>query len=476
VAAEKMNFIVIVSDTMRRDHLGAYGNDWISTPNIDAFAAQSLVFDRAYAASFPTVPHRHDLLTGRFSATYIPWGPLPKDEIVLAQVLDAAGYWTMMVSDTNHTLEHGYFYERGFEGFEWIRGQENDHWKTDPPRLPKCDPGKLRKGTALRHYRNRAHWRDESDTFVARTMATACEWLEGDRGARPFLLYVDTFDPHEPWDAPQKYVDMYDPGYEGDVVDYPHYDYVEGYLSEGELKHIRALYAAEVTLVDRWVGKLLDRIRDLKLLDNTMVLFTADHGFLHGEHGIVGKSILSPKRPWSCIPLYDEISHIPFILRGPGIGSGRSDAIVQPPDIMPTILAAAAVEIPETVQGRSFLPVARGETEEHRPTALSYTFVDRPDAVATITEGRWQGSIRPTKLRPPENEVTLDVDGLPKPVTWNPEDAETPLLYDIETDPHQQDNLAGENPDVVRKLRERFVELLRECDADENIVNAWKED
>lgn len=123
MSKEQMNFIVIVSDTFRRDHLGAYGNKWISTPHIDAFADKALVFDKAYSASFPTVPHRHDLMTGRFTATYMPWAPLPRDETVLAQVLSAAGYTTMMVCGCTHMLENGYHYDRGFEGFEWIRGQ-----------------------------------------------------------------------------------------------------------------------------------------------------------------------------------------------------------------------------------------------------------------------------------------------------------------------------------------------------------------
>ena len=98
-----MNFIVVVSDTLRRDHLGCYGNQWISTPNVDTFAAESQVFDRAYSGSFPTVPHRRDLMTGRYTAAYTPWAALGSDETVLAQVLGEAGY-TSTVSYTHLTL------------------------------------------------------------------------------------------------------------------------------------------------------------------------------------------------------------------------------------------------------------------------------------------------------------------------------------------------------------------------------------
>jgi len=468
-----MNFIVIISDTLRRDHLGCYGNDWISTPHIDAFASGALVFDAAYAASFPTVPHRHDVLTGRFTATYMPWAPLPKRETVLAQVLSGAGYWTMMVSDTNHTLEHGYFYQRGFDGFEWIRGQENDNWKTCEPKLPACDLSRTRKGEALRHYRNRAHWRGEADTFVAVTMATACDWLETNR-RRPFLLYVDTFDPHEPWDPPQHYVDMYDPGYTGEVIDYPRYTYVDGYLSEAELGHCRALYAGEVTLVDRWAGRLLEKIRDLGLLEDTMVIFTADHGFLHGEHGVIGKSLLSPETGWSYLPLYDEISHVPMIVHVPGAAAGRSDAMIQPPDIMPTILEAAGLEIPETVQGRSFLPIAQGKKTAHRERAFSFAYVGQDNTVATVTEGKWQATFWPARPMPTAGREDYAVDGLPKHADLK-RSAREPLLYDLQADPEQTRNLAPDNPELLSRMRRHFVEFLEQCQTDAKIVSCWRE-
>lgn len=86
-----MNVILIYSDTLRRDHLGAYGNDWIKTPNLDRLASESVVFDRAYTASFPTVPNRHDVLTGRFTFTYAEWGPLPDDAVSVGEVLKDNG-------------------------------------------------------------------------------------------------------------------------------------------------------------------------------------------------------------------------------------------------------------------------------------------------------------------------------------------------------------------------------------------------
>ncbi len=471
-----MNFVVIVSDTFRRDHLGVYGNEWISTPHLDAFAEKSLVFDRAYTASFPTVPNRHDLLTGRFTATYIDWAPLPPEETVLAQVLSDTGYTTMMISDTNHTLENGYNYQRGFDGFEWIRGQEGDFWKTGPAEMSACDPKMLRKFGDLPHYRNRAGWRYESDTFVARTMTAAGQWLEDNRSSRPFFLYVDTFDPHEPWDPPAWYVDRYDPGYTGKVIDYPHYDHVEGYLSPEELKHCRALYAGEVTLVDRWVGMLLEKIEDMRLMENTMVIFTADHGFLHGEHGIIGKALQSREAStWSHIPLYDEISHIPFILWMPGVNPGRSDAVIQPPDIMPTILDAAVVEIPPAVQGESFLKVVKGGRNEHRQRAFSFGYAGGADALATVTEGKWQATLFPMKTPTGDEQVSYAVDGLAKQFRAGGDTGED-RLYDLQADPEAQKDVSNEHADVMAELRRRFVDLLVACETGPDIVTRWKVD
>jgi arylsulfatase A-like enzyme len=93
-------------------------------------------------------------------------------------------------------------------------------------------------------------------------------WLEENVECQPFFLYVDTFDPHEPWDPPQWYVDLYDPGYQGEEVIYPQYAPCD-FLSEAEVKHCRALYAGEVTMVDAWVGKLLNRLDDLGLREDT---------------------------------------------------------------------------------------------------------------------------------------------------------------------------------------------------------------
>jgi len=467
-----MNFIVIISDTLRRDHLRCYGNEWISTPNIDRFAARSLLFLNAYSGSYPTVPHRRDVLTGRFTASYTPWAPLSADEVVLPEVLKAGDYLSMMVCDCPHILENGYHYDRGFDGFEWIRGQETDRWKTYPeaPEFP-CDTSKVRNPERLRrrHQRNVACREYESDTFVARTMTEACRWLEKSYTRDRFFLYVDTFDPHEPWDAPQWYVDMYDPGYDGQVVRYPQYALTD-FLTDAELQHARALYAAEVTLVDRWVGRLLEKIDDLGLLADTMVLVTTDHGFLHGEHGIIGKSLIS-ERGVQYIPLYEEIAHIPLIVHPPGCRAAVKKAVVQPMDFMPTILDLAGIRQPDTVHGRSFAKLLRGRRDEHRDFAVSCPYMGGDSVPCTVTAGKWSGVIWSA---PREGRfVDKAVDGLAKVQAGGTGGGD--MLFDLSRDPAQRRNVAAEHPRIMAGLRRKLVEFCRRIGCDEQTVARWEQ-
>jgi len=466
-----MNFIIVISDTLRRDHLGCYGNEWISTPHIDDFAAKSLLFLNAYSASFPTVPHRRDVLTGRYTASYTGWAPLSAEEVVLPQALRDGDYVSMMVCDTPHILENGYYYDRGFDGFEWIRGQESDRWKTWPP-APEhaCDPRKIRNPAMLqaRHRRNAAWWRHEADCCVARTMGTACDWLEDNHRWDGFLLYVDTFDPHEPWDPPPWYVEMYDPDYDGEVVDYPLYSYTD-FLTDAELKHARALYAGEVTLVDRWVGRLLEKIEDLGLLEDTVVMLTTDHGFLHGEHGIIGKSLIGEGN-MAYVPLYEEISHIPLIVSYPGAEPEAKAALVQPMDFMPTILDLAGVEVPATVHGESFAAVLRGGADEHRDFSVSSPHLDAETCAASVRCGQWSGTFW---SRPKGEESTADkaVDGFAK--TAGLEVDRQNMLFDVEKDPRQQNNLADRHPDVLADLREKAVAFWRSVGTAPEILERW---
>ncbi len=472
-----MNIILIVADTFRKDHLGCYGNRWISTPNLDRLAGESAVFDQAYAASFPTVPNRMDLMTGRFSFVHYEWQPLPENETVLAEVLGQAGYTTMFIADTPHTLEDGYNFDRGFSGWKWIRGQEAERYMTDPieVELP-CAPHKLRNPEAVKKYlRNVSLRQSESDYFVAQTMTEAAKWLERNYKQEKFFLYVDTFDPHEPWDPPQWYVDRYDPDYKGEKIIYPVYGPAD-YLTKEELKHMRALYAAEVTLVDRWVGMLLGRIEDLGLSNSTAVIFTTDHGYYLGEHNLTGKSIITPQFH-GYAPLYEEVSHIPLLIRLPHTNrkGSRYSTFVQPPDLTATIVDLARIEIPETFQGKSLLPILKNEKPFFRDFAVTSPSLIHGTAGAarpTITDGEYSliyaGS---PSTGSKTGGTTRAVDGISRELKLL--SAAGNELYHLRSDPRQEHNVFSEQRDVANRLHSKFFNLLKEAGMSEENLKYW---
>ncbi|NLE77219.1 MAG: sulfatase [Chloroflexi bacterium] len=352
-----MNFILFVADTFRADNLTGP----VHTPHLDAFAQTACRFPNAYLGSFPTVPHRRDVMSGRFACTESQWGPLPHDLVVLQQVLSRVGILTAMVADTPHLMGNGFNYGRGFDGFLWIRGQENDHYRTRPRHVPQPPhPEKWRpdfEESLLRYTRNVAERQREEDWFAPQTVLAANRWLEENAHEGPFFLYVDCFDPHEPWDPPARYLKMYGPGYSGLEVTYPACGFWREFLTPQEMAHCRALYAGEVTLLDHWFGRLLVKVESLGVADDTAILFTSDHGFLFGEHDFLGKSH-SSAHGFETAPLYQPISHIPLLIRLSGQQEGRCiPALAQPPDLMPTILELAGVVTTETVSGQAAMQV-----------------------------------------------------------------------------------------------------------------------
>lgn len=452
-----MNFIFINSDSFRRDNLDCYqGNNWIETPNIDRFAEESVVFDHAYGGSFPTVPNRRDVLTGRYSFTYAGWEPLADDEVVLPAVLRKAGYTSYMILDTPHIIANAFGFDRGFSAWNWIRGQEGDRWKTCPQQVElPCDVNKLRGGqfTTSQYLRNVAERRGEEDYFAPMTMAGAMDWLDKNHKLEKFFLYVDTFDPHEPWDPPKKYRDIYCPDYKGEEVIYPLYAPCS-FLTDPEMAHIRDLYAGEVTMVDAWVGKLLKKIEDLGLLENTLVIFTTDHGFYFGEHGLIGKFG----------PLYSEMNRLPLIIRAPGIAPGRRAQIVQPCDLMPTILELAGIERPERVQGESLVDVLKGSRKQVREFAVTSSAINLPpisDKPLVLDASNWSEYARNLKT---STVVTYEWT-----LHFGAGDF-VPELYNVRADPHQHHNVYEKNKDAARRLHADYIALLERLGTEEEFI------
>jgi arylsulfatase A-like enzyme len=448
-----MNILLIISDTVRHDYCGCYGSPWVRTPHIDALAREGTVMERFYTASFPTGPMRKDVHSGRFTFTYTNWSAeRSRGEPVLAELLSDAGYLTAHVGDTSNSAQ----LRQGFQ-HEQIVPSEASRLREVPEQVPlPADPRKLRipMDRIRSVVRNARGWDGEADRRVARSVRAAHRWLE-ERAAdrRAFFLWFDTFDPHEPWDPPRYYIDLYDPGYRGDELMEPAYE-PAGYASEREIQHMRCMYAAKLTMVDRWIGHLLDGLRLMGLAEETAVVFTSDHGFYHGEHGLIGKVQLDREGTicgrW---PLYETIAHPPLIVRGPGLPkSERRHGFCQPPDLAPTILELAGVEVPSWMHGRSLLPMLAGEEAAAREAAVSScTYV-------TDAEVRC-----PTSFRTDEHLYVYGGD------EWESE------LYDLRLDPAESENVIGDRAQTARLLHERMLEFLRGVECPHESLEARRE-
>ena len=484
-----MNVIVILCDTLRRDHCGPYhlgrplnqcgsaeAPDWVvPTPNMDRLAARGTVFTNAYCGSTPCMPARRDLYTGRYEFPWRGWGPLDEEDHDLPREVSGPpnqsiraslgqGYRvSQLITDHFHLWEQGAGnYHMGYTGFDFIRGKEADCYRTDPVEFPCPENDRLSK--AERHWRNVHFIREsEQDWFSGQVFTRAAEWLDRNAAHESFYLHLDCFDPHEPLDPPEELVKMFDP--EGNRVagvcaSWPYAPW-RGLVTEEQFHNYRARYAANVVLVDRQLKRLCDAMDRHGLWDDTIVILTADHGTFNGDRGRLGK--IQTHQFGSC-------SHIPFVVAHPGGTGERRDQLVQLVDIYPTVLEAVGRPVPPDRHGVSLLPVLADPTARTRDWALAGMF----GLSVTLTDGRWilhQNSVPANRplywygyplakfihyglgpYRDGRREV-LDCRRIDEP-TW---------LSDKQAGPGELTNLADSRPDKLlemqRALKAKFIEI-----------------
>jgi len=450
-----MNIVLIVIDTLRYDYVGANGNAAIHTPNLDALVARSWSFDRAFAASYPTIPHRTDAITGRYGAPFHPWKPLDCDVATLPRALSDLGYCTQLIHDTPHLVNGGHCFDYPFhawlpvQGAEvvraWIRDSWEflDNWGLDP--LFNGHPGdvkSLREGWGgLGGYMHANHGRTKQEDWnAARVFLTGAEFLRDNASRDNFFLWLDCFDPHEPWDAPPEFMRMYDdtPGYDGTIDPRSFVCRNDPDLSEAASRRIKAAYAAKVSFVDKWLGVFLDTLGELGLAERTAILLTADHGTNVGDREGHPFGKTGP-------PGQNE-GHVPFIVHVPGAGSGRSDMLVQPQDIFATVMGIAGGSAPDGIESYDVLEMAKRGTGGARRLALTGRAV-----------GGWPRSGADAVLF-----SAFDAD-------WclgfaaNPEKCELKRLGSTE-------NVAADHPDVVSELHAAAVEEIARRGLDPALV------
>ncbi len=463
--------------------LGAYGGREFATPNLDRFAKRALKFNRHVVGSLPCMPARHDMLCGALDFLWRPWGSVEIWEDAITYPLRKAGVVTQLISDHPHLFETGgENYHSDFAGWDYQRGHEGDAWKTRP------DPswaGAPRFGRGHMPYDNARGWfRGEADFPGPRTMASAAKWIGDNAGYhKRFMLFVDEFDPHEPFDTPEPYASMYDKDWEGPHLIWPPYmqgAIAKGVLSERQGAQVRAQYGGKLTMIDAWFGRVLDEIDARGLWDDTAVIVCTDHGHYLGEKDCWGKP---------AVPIYETLGHIPLLVAWPGQAPREIEALTTSVDLYATLAEVFGVSARQRTHGRSLVPLITGTVATVRDWALMGVW----GREVHITDGHWKyarapvgkneplamlsnrWSTMPTHVLARERELPLPdqravlgrMPGSTVPVikqVWDASD-NVPFwawaqftghhLFDLANDPGENDNRAGGADEG------RMIELLR---------------
>lgn len=434
-----MNLVLIVFDSLRQDHLGAYGNEWIHTPNLDAFSREAVTFTRCYPESLPTIPFRRSLHTGRrnfpfkdhrgdrsFPDVWPGWNPIPQDQEPLSEILRENGYRCGLISDTYHLFEPNVNYPRGFDSWFFIRGQEVDRYRSGPD-IPDeeiarhlNDSAKDNKAVIAflrRYFQNNFDRNAEEDYFAAKVFKESARWLTDNQDAENIFLVIDSFDPHEPWDPPDYYRRLYDP--DDDVVDLIQSLYFswKEYLSPREVKRLQSNYAGEVTMVDRWFGHFMEALKLSGRLNDTVVAVISDHGHNLGyepqDKGLISKQ---------GHPMTRAVADLVMMIRHPfGEGSGTiCDALLYNHDVTSTLLHLVGIE-PKGLDGKYFWPAITNKSLSIR----DHVTIGWSSLVTVINDQWWYNAN-----------------------IWG----EGSLLYSLKEDPKLVNNVAEEHPGVCDEM------------------------
>lgn len=489
------NCIVILLDSLNRHMLGSYGGHEFDTPNLDRFSARSTRFENHFVGSLPCMPARHDILVGALDFLWRPWGSIELWESAITEPLRARDVTTMLVSDHPHLFETGgENYHTEFRAWDYLRGHENDPWKTRPDPSWLGAPALPATSGRGQYYRESRTWfRSEADFPGPRTMQAACDWLDLNGGSEaPFLLFVDEFDPHEPFDTPAPWANRYDPDWDQELMIWPPYSVktVErGVLTERQAHHVRANYGAKLSMIDHWFGRVLDTIDRLQIDEDTAIIVCTDHGHYLGERDIFGKP---------GVPHYEALGHTPLMISYPGVAPGTCSALTTNVDIHATLCDLFEVTPAHATHGHSLLPLLDSSTTRIRDWALAGVYgrwvhvldgrfkyargpVNGDNLPLSMWSNRW--STMPVhqfpelKLPKPNRDAILDfMPGTDIPVIrqqFKPGDllpywclgqrANAHCLYDLTNDPTEDQDLTGQPAEA--RMRDLLRSALEEIEA-----------
>jgi arylsulfatase A-like enzyme len=413
------NVLLITIDTLRPDHLSAYGYPRSTSPRIDQLAREGTLFSQAICQSTQTGPSHTSILTSQYPKTHgalFNGAVFNGSAMTLAEILQVRGYSTGAFI-SGYPLDSRFGLRRGFETYDdeflLIRGLGHLlGWKLVTKKIPQ----KLGLSPICDFWERRA---EETNRRVF-------QWLEKNHRT-PFFLWVHYFDAHGPYNPPHPFDQLYDPFYEGRFKDYYNFDLFPDTsdLSQEEIRHIISLYDGEIRYTDEQVGFLLDKLKERKIYDKTLIILTADHGEDLNEHKIFEHGSI----------VYDTAVRVPLILKYPGVippGHIVPDQ-VQSIDIAPTVLDILGIPRRSDMQGKSLLPLTMGIP--HSASEKAYIETHRPGAPKTKLG-----------IRTEERKFIYTPDG--KQVE----------LYDLRQDPYEQKNIVAE--ESVQPIAYNFEEEL----------------
>ncbi|MGG1553009.1 sulfatase [Paenibacillus ferrarius] len=478
-----MKAIMLMFDTLNRHMLPPYGCDWVHAPNFKRLAERTVTFDRAYVASMPCMPARRELQTGRYNFLHRSWGPMEPFDDSMPEILKSNGVYTHLVTDHQHYWEDGGgTYHTRYSSFELIRGQEGDPWKghVADPEMPDMIAMKAMYPLIRQDWVNRGYIREEHDFPQALTVSKGLEFIRHNREADRWFVQIETFDPHEPFYAPQAYRDLYPHDYRGKHFDWPPYGPVQE--TREEVNHVRYEYAALLSMCDHYLGKVLDTMDELDLWKDTLLIVNTDHGYLLGEHDWWAKTIM---------PFYNEIAHMPMFIWDPrsGVRNERRQSLVQTIDLAPTLLRYFGMDIPPDMQGKD-LAATIASDREVREAALfglhgahvnvtdgRYVYMRAP--VSKDNKPLYNYTLMPTHMRSRFSVGELQNIELRAPFSFT-KDVQTmkipsagsgsahsfgTLLFDVQEDPLQQQPL--DDPEIESRMIGLMKQLMADSEAPE---------
>jgi arylsulfatase A-like enzyme len=368
-AQKKPNIIYILTDQWRTSAFGYAGNTQVKTPNIDRFASESVDFQNCVSVSPVCTPYRAALMTGRYPTTtgmFMNDLYLPDEELCMAEIFKSAGYMTAFYGKW-HLDGHGRYENVApgrRQGFDYWKASECSHEYNKMLYFENDDP-------------NVKYWNKYSPFAIEEDAEKYLEQAAAKNN--PFLLFLSIETPHfSKHEAPDEYRALYPPA---DLLLPPN-------VTDGKFPGLRKElqgYYAHCTATDEAIGNLINKIKALGLYDNSIIIFTTDHGEMMGAHDV---------RPRDKQIFWDEAAKVPFLIRYPRIGKNAGKKTLTPittPDILPTMLSLAGIAIPRSIEGENVAAVVKNPLAKSAKTALymsvyPFSITDFPEYRAIKTD------------------------------------------------------------------------------------------